>query len=43
MVLNIETPYYELGFGGLQIEHTIVVTEGGHRYLTTPTEKLVTI
>ena len=43
MVLNIETPYYELGFGGLQIEHTIVVTERGHRYLTTPTEKLVTI
>jgi len=43
MVLNIETPYYELGFGGLQIEHTIMVTERGHRYLTTPTERLVTL
>jgi len=43
MVLNIETPYYELGFGGLQIEHTILVTEKGHRYLTTPTEGLVTV
>ena len=43
MVLNIETPYYELGFGGLQIEHTILVTEEGHRYLTTPVEGIVSI
>jgi len=43
MVLNIETPYYELGFGGLQIEHTILVTEKGHRYITTPAEGLKTI
>ncbi len=34
MVVNIETPYYELGFGGLQVEDTIVVTPDGYRSLT---------
>lgn len=34
MVLNIEAPYYELGFGGLQLEETILVTDRGHECLT---------
>jgi len=34
MVLCVETPYYELGLGGLQVEDMIVVTDGGFRYLT---------
>lgn len=34
MVLNVETPYYELGFGGLQVEDTLVVTANGYEYLT---------
>jgi Xaa-Pro dipeptidase len=29
MVLNVELPYYELGFGGIQIEDTVHVTEHG--------------
>jgi Xaa-Pro aminopeptidase len=41
MVLNIETPYYEIGFGGLQIEETILVTDKGYKYLTTPIEELL--
>jgi Xaa-Pro aminopeptidase len=34
MTLNIEVPYYELGWGGLQLEETVVVTEHGHALLT---------
>ena len=34
MVLNVETPYYELGFGGLQVEDTFVITENGCKLLT---------
>lgn len=42
MVFEIETPYYELGFGGIQVEDTVLVTEDGARLLTqTPRELLV--
>jgi Xaa-Pro aminopeptidase len=34
MVINIETPYYELGFAGLQVEDTIVVTKDGAESLS---------
>jgi Xaa-Pro dipeptidase len=46
MVVNIETPYYEVGFGGVQVEHTVLVTKSGFRYLTREREKeseLITI
>lgn len=33
MVVNVEVPLYELGFGGFQIEDTLLVTETGHEYL----------
>jgi Xaa-Pro dipeptidase len=29
MVLSVETPYYELGFGGLQLEDMVLVTREG--------------
>lgn len=34
MVLCVETPYTEVGFGGLQVEDMLVVTDSGYRLLT---------
>ena len=34
MVINIEAPYYRLGFGGLHLEHTVVVRSSGPEVLT---------
>jgi Xaa-Pro dipeptidase len=40
MVINVETPYYELGWGGITIEDTVTVTNNGFRYLTTAARNL---
>jgi len=34
MVFEVETPYYEMGFGGAFIEDTVVITASGSRILT---------
>lgn len=34
MVFEVETPYYELGFAGLQPEDTVLVTDRGAEFLT---------
>jgi Xaa-Pro aminopeptidase len=34
MVLCVETPYYELGWGGMMVEDIIVIREGGNECLT---------
>ncbi len=34
MVLCVETPYYEMGWGSVQVEDMIVVTDDGFRWLT---------
>ena len=34
MVINIETPYYEFGFGAVHVEDPFVVREGGNELLT---------
>ncbi len=43
MVFAIETPYYELGFGGLQIEDMVVITSDGADYLSTADRALLEI
>ncbi len=43
MVLEVETPYYEVGFGGLQVEDTILVTENGSQRITETTSELVLV
>lgn len=43
MVFEVETPYYELGFGGLQVEDTVVITEDGCRVLTRSSRELLVI
>jgi len=40
MVFEVETPYYELGFGGLQVEDTVLITEDGCRLLTRSAREL---
>jgi Xaa-Pro dipeptidase len=40
MVFEVEAPYYELGYGGLQPEDTVVVTDRGGEYLTTLSRQL---
>lgn len=40
MVLCVETPYIELGFGGLQVEDMVVITPAGFQPLTHSQRKL---
>lgn len=34
MTFEVETPYYEIGFLGIQIEDTVIVREDGHEMIT---------
>jgi Xaa-Pro dipeptidase len=43
MVLCLETPYYEIGLGGLLVEDTVVVTEEDHIPLTNMERDLAVI
>lgn len=40
MVLCVETPFYEIGWGGMMVEDTIVVTGDGAQLLTTADREL---
>lgn len=43
MVLCLETPFYELGWGGMMVEDTVLVTESGHERFTHADRDLVVI
>ncbi|MGH9138071.1 MAG: M24 family metallopeptidase, partial [Acidimicrobiales bacterium] len=43
MVICLETPYYELGWGGLQVEDTFAVTQDGLERFTTVPDTLLPI
>jgi Xaa-Pro aminopeptidase len=43
MVFCFETPYYELGWGGMMCEDALVITEDGHRMLTGRLRELTVI
>ena len=33
MIINVEVPYYEIGYGGFQTEYTLLVTPSGYEFL----------
>lgn len=43
MAVNVETPYYEMGLGGIQLEDTIMVTADGYRPLTKSSRDLLVV
>jgi Xaa-Pro aminopeptidase len=43
MVICVETPYYEIGWGGIQLEDTILVTDDGVEFLSTLPVELKTL
>jgi Xaa-Pro dipeptidase len=43
MVLNVEAPYYEVGFGALHVEDPIVVGKSGGKLLTKDSRELVVL
>lgn len=41
MVFCVETPYYEIGWGGMMVEDTAIITETGHELLTVSSRDLI--
>ena len=41
MTFNLETPYYELGWGGMMIEDTFAMTKDGPRMLDHTTREII--
>ncbi len=43
MVINVEVPYYEVGYGGFQIEYSLLVTQSGYEFLIPARRKLLVV
>jgi len=43
MVVNVEVALIEMGFGGIQIEHTLLITKNGFEFLTVEPRDLIAI
>lgn len=43
MIINVETPYYEMGYGGFQIEYTLIVTQSGYEFLIPVERELLVV
>lgn len=43
MVINVEVPYYEMGYGGFQLEYSLLVTRTGYEKLIPNHRELVVI
>lgn len=43
MVLCVETPYYRVGWGGVQVEHTVAVTKDGFTFMDSGDSSLIVV
>lgn len=43
MVVNLEASNHELGWGTVQVEYTLAVTDKGHDHLVTPDQRLLSL
>ena len=43
MVVNLEASSHEMGWGSVQVEYTLAVTENGHEHLIRPEQKLFSL
>jgi Xaa-Pro aminopeptidase len=43
MVFCVETPYYEHGWGGVQVEDAVEITSAGARRLTRSSQELAVL
>jgi Xaa-Pro aminopeptidase len=43
MIINVEVPYYEIGYGGFQTEYTLLVTPTGYEFLIPGRRELIVV
>ena len=43
MMMNVEVALFERGYGGIQIEHKLLVTQAGFEFMTTEPRELTAL